>query len=214
MNATGLAPTPMAANHGLGHTAAFIYHPSTRVLLIQSNRQSVTNNRVGVYVAADDPANLFAFEPILREDAWERFKDRRIRSLTVRFASPENLKSLDDQGVGVARGARLLADVYDAPTIEISVRAGKSRKHDLPRSKIERTIRKLMGSAADIEAIDVTTAGADDNEIDFLGDSLKASDKLSLSDVSPDENFSVRINWMRSVFRENLPYLKSQFEKS
>lgn len=107
----GLTPIPLPNGQGLGHLAAFRYHRPTRVIL-QYNLQCVTTYRVALYLMKLNPASVYGFAPILREDALERFKDKKIRSFSVQFASPKNLEALDDQGIASAKGARLLAEAF------------------------------------------------------------------------------------------------------
>jgi hypothetical protein len=74
------------------------------------------------------PGGTYTFKPVLREDALERFKDRKIRSFTVGFASPTNLEALDDEGLASAKGARLLAEAFNGLDLTITVRAGRGKK--------------------------------------------------------------------------------------
>jgi hypothetical protein len=74
----GLTPMALPDGQGLGHLAAFRYHRPTRVILLQNNRQCVTTHRVALYVMRLNAAAIHAFSPILREDALERFKDKKL----------------------------------------------------------------------------------------------------------------------------------------
>ncbi|WP_338822157.1 DUF6731 family protein [Bradyrhizobium septentrionale] len=87
----GLTPIPLPNGQGLGHLAAFRYHRPTRVILLQYNMQCVTTYRIALYLMKINAASVYGFAPILREDALERFKDKKIRSFSVQFASPKNL---------------------------------------------------------------------------------------------------------------------------
>lgn len=107
----GLKPIILPHGEGIGHVAAFRYHRPTRIILLQNNSQCATPHRIALYVKfASSTAVLYGFSRILREDAWARFKNRKLRSFTVRFASPENLEALDDQNIAAARGAKMLAE--------------------------------------------------------------------------------------------------------
>ena len=149
---TGIAPIPLERDQGLGHLSAFRYHRPTSILLLQTNVLSATPNRITLYVRSLlNGAGTHFLTPILRQDALDRFKDRKLRSFTVAFASPSNLEALDDQGLASAKGARLLAEAFQGFEFTITVKAGreKKKKRFLNFENIKHEIEGLMGSGAD-----------------------------------------------------------------
>jgi hypothetical protein len=197
----------------LGHLAAFRYHRPTRILLLQTNIQSASPNRVSVYVQKlTNGAGTYVFKPVLREDALERFKNRTLRSFTVGFASPENLEALDEKGLASAKGARLLAEAFNGLEFTITVSAGRGKKKYLNFDTVWNEVTSLLGSGADIKKLEVMANPDDEgNDIDFLEEHLKCRAELELSDGDPEANYQVRRSFLASEFAVRLPYVMKHF---
>jgi hypothetical protein len=214
----GLAPIVLDHDQGLGHLCAFRYHKPTQIILMQTNILSATPNRVTLYMRALlNGESTYYLEPVLRQDALERFKDRKLRSFTVGFASPSNLEALDDKGIASARGARLLAEAFEGLELTITVKAGrdpKKKKRFLNFDTIKREIEGLMGSDADVEKLEVQAdpdPDDDNRNIDFLEEHLRCRAELDLSDINVENNYGVRRNFLKSEFETRLPYLLKHF---
>jgi hypothetical protein len=208
----GLGPIPIPDGRGIGHVSAFRYHRPTRVLLLQNNIQCATPHRIGVYVARINAEALYGFEPVLREDALERFKHRKVRSFTVRFASPENLEALDDKGIASARGARLLAEAFNGLDLSISITAGRSRKKFLDFGSVSREVKALLGSSADISELEVQANEDEEGRtIDFLQEHLKCSETLELPEGDHTKHYQVRRKFLKSEFESRMDYLMKHF---
>jgi hypothetical protein len=213
----GLAPIKLDLDQGLGHLCAFRFHRPTSILLLQTNIVSATPNRVTLYLRTLlNGAGTYFFEPILRQDALDRFKDRKLRGFTVTFASPSNLEALDDQGLASAKGARLLAEAFNGLELSITVKAGreKRKKLFLNFDHTKREIDALLNSGADIEKLEVQadpTTDDDSRNIDFLEEHLKCRAELELSDVNVEKNYDIRRAFLKSEFDTRLPYLLKHF---
>jgi Family of unknown function (DUF6731) len=213
----GLAPIKLDRDQGLGHLGAFRFHRPTSIILLQTNNMSATPNRVSLYIRTLlNGAGTYFFEPILRQDALDRFKDRKLRGFTVTFASPTNLEALDDQGLASARGARLLAEAFNGMEMTITVKAGreKRKKRFLDFDNTKREIDALLNSGADIEKLEVQadpTYDDDSRNIDFLEEHLKCRAELELSDVNVQTNYDIRREFLKSEFDTRLPYLLKHF---
>jgi hypothetical protein len=154
---SGLRPIILPHGEGIGHVAAFRYHRPTRIILLQNNSQCATPHRIALYVKlASSAAVLYSFSRVLREDAWARFKNRNLRSFTVRFASPENLEALDDQNIAAARGAKMLAEAYEGLDLTISVGVGRKKKKFLSFEKVKRSIQALLDSDVELRKLEVS----------------------------------------------------------
>jgi hypothetical protein len=213
----GLAPIRLDRDQGLGHLCAFRFHRPTSIMLLQTNMLSATPNRVTAYVRILlNGAGTYFFEPVLRQDALDRFKDRKLRGFTVSFASPTNLEALDDQGLASARGAKLLVEAFNGLELSITVKAGreKKKKRFLNFETTKREINALLNSGADIDKLEVQadpTHDDDSRNIDFLEEHLKCRAELELSDVSPEKNYGIRRDFLKSEFDTRLPYLLKHF---
>jgi hypothetical protein len=201
----GLTPIPLPNGQGLGHLAAFRYHRPTRVILLQYNMQCVTTYRINA-------ASVYGFAPILREDALERFKDKKIRSFSVQFASPKNLEALDDQGIASARGARLLAEAYHGFRMTFTVSVGKRKKKFLDFNRVSEDVTALLGSDAEIRKLKVGTKEDEDGlSIDFLREHLKCRQTLELPEGNPADNYEIRKAYLMTEFADKLAYLTKHF---
>ena len=213
----GLQPIKLERDQGIGHLCAFRYHRPTSIILLQTNILSATPNRVTLYLRTLlNGAGTYFFEPILRQDAMERFRDRRLRSFTVSFASPTNLEALDSQGLASARGARMLAEAFKGMELSITVKAGREKKKwkFLDFDTTQREITALLNSSADIDKLEVQAEPNTDDEsrnIDFLEEHLRCRAELELSDVSVEKNYVVRRDFLKSEFDTRLPYLLKHF---
>jgi hypothetical protein len=198
---------------GLGHLAAFRFHRPTRVILLQYNPQCVTTYRVALYLMKMNTAAVYGFAPILREDALERFKDKKIRSFSVQFASPKNLEALDDQGIASAKGARLLAEAYHGFRLTFTVSVGKRKKKFLDFNKVSEDVTALLGSDAEIRKLKVGTKEDDDDSpgIDFLREHLKCKNTLELPEGNPADNYEVRRADLKAEFAVKHAYLLKHF---
>lgn len=207
----GLAPILLEGGHGLGHLAAFRYHRPTRVILLQQNVQSASTKRISLYLAAANGASLFSFDPVLREDALERFKDKRVRSFTVGFASTRNLQALDDSGITSAKGARLLAEAFKGLDLTITVKAGRGKKRWLDYLTVNREITGLLEADADVDRLEVLLKNHDDSSIDFLQEHLKATAELDLPQDDLNKHYAVRRTFLASEFGKRLEYLINHY---
>lgn len=212
-SAAGLAPVNLGEGSGLGHTAAFRYHRPTRVLLLQHNAQCANPIRLGVYLAFPQPDSFFVFSPILRKDAWERFKDKSVRKFEVRFASPENLEALDEANVAAASGVKMLADAYGGMAVKFSVSVGRNKKASLVKSAVQATINSIVGSEAKVRTLRVQTGKDDGGQpIDFLKEHLKSSKELDLPENDPMANYAKRSAYLKDVFSDNLVHLIEMYK--
>lgn len=208
----GLTPIVLPDGNGIGHVAAFRYHRPTRVLLLQNNMQGATPHRISLYLALVNAAAIYNLEPVLREDALDRFKHRKVRSFTVGFASPENLEALDDKGIASARGARLLAEAFHGLHLTISVSVGKKQKKFLDFARVSKEIKALLGSNADISQLEVqANEDEEGRSIDFLQEHLKCEETLNLPEGDPKKHYEVRRKFLKEQFAERSKYLTELF---
>lgn len=200
----GLTPIALGKG-GLGHLAAFRYHLDSRVMLLQQNIQSATPHRVGLYVAGNNPAHIFHLEPILSEDAWERFQNRNTRSFAVRFAGAENLAALDDEGISAAQGAKLIAEAYDGVQVTIEVSVGRSRQRRLSPDRVLEDLARIVGLGA-AERVTAKLEG-EDEPVDLLHEHLRVTEDLDLAADDPNANYAARKNFLERGFLSCAPAL-------
>jgi hypothetical protein len=207
--AEGLEPLVLGDGNGIGHMAAFAYHRPTRVLLLQSNNQSVTPNRLALYAASWDPAQIFHLSPVLTDDALERFQAGRARSFVVKFAGIDRLDALDDPDLPVARGAVMIGNAYEGLEVEIKVSVGRQRDRTLSLAALGRTIARLAGEPG-VEKLQAKLEG-DDRALDLLHEQLQAAQELQLPEGDPERHYAVRRQYLAQILRNNMPTLTRQF---
>lgn len=208
----GLEPIALGKGNGIGHVAAFQYHVPTRVILLQRNMQSVSSNRLSLYLAATKPGRFFSFAPVLSEDAMQRFKNKKARGFTVTFAGIDNLSGFDDESLPAARGAKLIAEAYDGVRVTIDVNVGRSRKKWLDKSEVLDAVSKLSGLAGVKKLKVKAEQDGDPDLINFMKEQRQAESVLTLPEGVPDKNYEARKLFLRKVFSDNLTAIQSQFK--
>ena len=201
----GLAPINMATGHGLGHVAAFLYHYPSRTLVLQSNRQCATANRIAVYIGFRSIGSQFNISPIIHPDMLDRIRGKPLRRLRVRFASPENLEVLERSGVAAGRIAREAAEAYGAHTIEITLSANFESRSSTLNARAPGALRRLLGHA-DVSQLEVKTLDDEGVEnVDLIDEKMKFEEVLDLPEGNPDQHYIARRAWLEKNFRAILP---------
>lgn len=201
----GLAPINMAAGHGLGHVAAFLYHYPSRTLVLQGNRQCATANRVAVYVGLRSIGSQFNISPIIHPDMLDRIRGKPLRRMRIRFASPENLDVLERSGVAAGRIAREAAEAYGAHTIEITLSANFESRSSTLNGQAPGALSRILGHA-DVSQLEVKTLDDEGVEnVDLIDEKLKFEEMLNLPEGNPDEHYIARRAWLEANFRAMLP---------
>jgi hypothetical protein len=130
----------------------------------------------------------------------------------VRFASPENLEALDDEGLASARGARMLAEAFNGLDLTITVGVGKRRKKFLDFGRVSSEIKALLGSDANVKELEVeANEDEEGRSIDFIQEHLKCKETLNLPEGNPTKHYEVRRDFLRSEFAARMQYLDQHF---
>jgi hypothetical protein len=204
----GLIPTILSDGSGLAHVAAFVYHPQTRVLLLQRNMLSVTPNRLMLYLCGADPSRMLAFSPVMTEDAIARFQAGHARSFTVKFAGIDNLTGLDDQDTAAAQGARMIGEAYHGADVTITVSVGR-RRGAMLRGFVERDVERLA-TAPGVETLEAKLIG-EANPIDLLSENMRVAMELALPEHDPIANYEIRVNFLRDQLQQAMQTLRHRY---
>jgi hypothetical protein len=208
----GSVPITLPEGEGIAHLAAFKYHLPTRILLFQMNRQCGSTTRVSDYLYAADRNVSASFEPIFTEDAWDRVEGKTIKSFRVRFASPVDLMSFDDEAVSGVRNAHAIANVYDGPEVEIAVSVGRRRKRRLNTARVLGLFQWIKREEVDVSTMEVVAAGETGSEpIDFIDEHLRASRELDLPERNPNAHYRVRKRFLDEIFSDKMNYILRRF---
>jgi hypothetical protein len=219
-NDEGLSPIQLSDGGGLGLSSAFRYHRPTRVLLIQANNQAVSAGRLNLYLKAVDQNAEYTFDPVAREDAWERFNAGAPRRLIMKIAAPDHIGQLANNALAneaetVGTGLASIGEALRGAVITIDVAMGQ-KKGSLLKGATERVLRtfRRLGAAGELDIKTLSASVKDDEKtdlIDFLDEHLVIRDRLDLPEQQPDRNYQVRAAFLETQFNDRLGYLHRLF---
>ncbi|MGB3204482.1 MAG: DUF6731 family protein [Crinalium sp.] len=111
---------------------AFIYHPPTRVLAIQSNRYGVSPGNFAKYFELIDDTDLLIFlDPVLQANALERLhKITTVKNFNIRVAPLNNMR-LFQAGDYSIKEIINLTKAFQAPSIDIRLTIGRRKNASL-----------------------------------------------------------------------------------
>jgi Family of unknown function (DUF6731) len=165
-----LSPLELDDDEGIGEETAFRYCIPLHILALQRNRTGVSRLAFADYFmqigGLGEPIWL---EPVLRRETMARLhRMRSIKKFDVSIAGLENLRTLEDQGLGVTRMIKL-SKFYRAPRLSISLSMGH-RNGSLPVAKIKRVAARLLGVSEAEKGVQrlAITGYTDEGERDVL----------------------------------------------
>jgi hypothetical protein len=179
----------LEVNEGLGEQTAFLYHPRTSVLVLQSSKSGVSDSAFAKYFQdlsnLQNPIEIF---PILQPDAYRRIQRMGVmRSFTVRVAGLDNMQLVGGEDDAVRQMAAL-SEIYRAPEVEINVSTGGARNESLARDNILRTVGRLLQwpNQNEQRIKKLIVSGADDDveevkPVDLLSDKMHAEPEVAQS---------------------------------
>jgi hypothetical protein len=219
-NDDGLSPIRLSDGGGLGLSSAFRYHRPTRVLLIQANNQAVSASRLNLYLKAIDQNAEYTFDPVAREDAWDRFNTGVPRRLVIKIASPEHINTLGNAALNaeaetVGTGLANIGEALRGAVITIDVAMGQ-KKGSLLKGATERVLRtfRRLGTTGNLDVKMLSASVKDDegtDSINFLDEHLVVRDRLDLPESQPEQNYRIRAAFLETQFNERLGYIHRLF---
>lgn len=211
-NNDGLLPVTLVDGAGIGHVAAFRYHIPTRVLLLQSNRQCGGHSRITRYTYDISVKCNFLMQPIMNEDGWERIKGKQFKSFRVKFSAPRNLPHFDDDNLSAADNARLLAEIYNGPEVEIFISVGRKKNERLDLREVLKLLRRVKSGEAPVSKLEATaTDGEEIDTVDLVGEDLSLEGHLILPENNPDANYNVRRQFLFDGFSAKMQYIRELY---
>ncbi|MHB9880167.1 hypothetical protein ACSMXM_10940 [Pacificimonas sp. ICDLI1SI03] len=204
--------TPLRVG-GLGHAIAYRYHPGLKVLCIQFDNRGVSVGKFVRYLKLVDDSFGYTFEPLVTQDAWNRYKDGSPRKLAIALASPANLERVEGDVGALTDAGRRLGEIADAPIIRIEVSMGTSRGGFLDSGFVGDVIKyftKGAGKTQDVRQLKATVKaeGVDGSDaIDFLDEKLSCRDTREFPRDDADKHYAVREAFLRACFNEKIDYI-------
>jgi hypothetical protein len=167
-----VSPFNLRDDEGMGEQTAFLYHPRTRILLLQNSQLGVSISALAKYF--EKKGNLsspIAFDPVIQKDAMLRLMEMpMIRKLDIRTAGLDNAQLLEGQGYGVKEITQLSQELR-APTMELSLSVGRGKNKSLSKERAVELIHSLLRvsnqNARQVGKVRVTGL-TEDKELVFL----------------------------------------------
>lgn len=200
----------LADDEGIGGETAFLYHPNTKVIVLQRNRGGVTAKRTVEYftrkAALDSP---ITFRPIIQGDALKRLISmKETKKMRIYFANVSNPEFFRNHGKGLSEMIDVL-EYFGAPKGVVEVSMGHEKGTLLGQRIVAlgRSVLSLVGlgsdGANDVDKMEVTGVLDDDSRDVF---DLLAYRMVEL--VTAEENKARRSNYKR-----RRPEIRQAFER-
>lgn len=123
---------------------AFLFDSTSSCLFVHEHQYGITHASIGRYFQLATGAHRLQFQPVLRigTDDWLE-KQHHFSRIKIVLAGIENADFLRDQGLGTNRILGLL-NAYQAPTVWIDLRMGKSDDDRGGLSEVKSTVKALL----------------------------------------------------------------------
>lgn len=105
----------------LGHGVAFRYRVRDGLLAVQFDPRVLSPSRILSYLYEFDPRAQFRMNPVMRDDAWERFEELPVRKLEVAIAGHPNPAGADNEDAAVWDNVAQIGERYGANLVRIQV---------------------------------------------------------------------------------------------
>lgn len=188
----------------LGHSIVFRLNHVMGVLGIQYDPRIVSPGRLIEYLAQFNHASFFRIDPRINQEAWRKFNDGRTRKLRVRINNPDDMGNLDGAGRAASDSFRAMGDAYDAPSVYIEMSMGHKRGFlSEAVSGLANQLSRMNFPGVRLDKLSAVTVVDDaSEEIDLIEDRVVAKDTLAIDDRDPDENWSIKRDYLCRVMQE------------
>ena len=193
----------------LGYGVAFAFDQNVSVLGMQFDSRIISPSRFREYLSCKNSENIYRFEPILREDAWNRFADDSVKKFKVKVASTDSFEfTSHGKNNKIGESINSLARAYQAPYITIEL--GVGHKSSILLDAIKQSAKKLL-AGGEVQSMKAKTVESGE-EIDLMEDLLKEQRKLELPpEIDPDESFRLRVGFVKQSVNKYKGYFNKLF---
>ncbi|MBC9876375.1 hypothetical protein G8O24_03325 [Bradyrhizobium sp. INPA01-394B] len=193
---------PLRIRNPLGHGIVFRYLPTTDHLGLQYDPRVISPGRIAEYLREMVDGARFEFQPIVRQDMWEKFNQGIVRKISISVAGPTNLTAMDRGGAqSIVRSFRDMGEAYEAPTITIDLSMG--HQSGGLSERIKAMVRHFRAQAVQ-DQVEISSMkarvrqeGEGTEDLDLLEDILSVRDRLELSVNDPEANYRVKLSALR-----------------
>lgn len=149
----------------------------------------------------------FEFNPIIRDDIWEKFNQGSVRKISIGIAQPTHLAAVDRGGAQtIAQSFRDMGEAYEAPKINIELSMGNRRGalSERVRGMVRHFRTQAVRDQIEISSMKakVKQEGEKAEDLDLLQDILSVRDDLQLADNDPEANYRIKLAALRDKMHE------------
>ncbi|WP_448266399.1 DUF6731 family protein [Nostoc sp. DSM 114159] len=180
----------LADNEGIGELTAFLYNPSTKILLFQNNQHGISPGAFAKYFEQmSDTNSSINLEPVMQLNFMERLANlKTIKELDIRIAGIDNIDFGKNDSL---KDFIDFADYLRAPNLKLQLTSGRKRNHSLSCDNVLETISNVFKnsrSQQSIKQLKVYGTNEDNDRImiDILKDRMKES--IDIKSSSPKRN--------------------------
>lgn len=194
-----------------GHRTAFLYHYTTHVLAFEANRNGVG---IGTFLSCFPsmlPHSGFSQTPIISQASIDDLLGGAARSVTVKFAAPEDLSIADSEKGSDIASLNKMRMLFNAPSIEVTCGFDTPKKGSLNTTAVVKFIKDLYRQPVTAKKIQVKQEG-EAELLDLLGKKLvyaSTGKKLDSRDIKA--HYSTRRQFLIEAFTHNSAYIQKYY---
>lgn len=201
---------------GIGHSAVFCYCPRTSVIAFQVARIGVSVGRFMMYTGNVLGLSGFNALPVPTEEFWQSILNGRVRSISVKVSSPQNLEAIEDDFVTVRQSLAQLQSIAGSSSVEAVFSVGRGDE-DLSSSRVARIFRWLLGERNEdrggVKSLKAKIIDEDDvaRVLSLVNCHLGESQVLEFNVDDPQVNFERRKRYVLEVFGRNRRIIDAEY---
>jgi hypothetical protein len=208
----------LADDEGIGEQSAFIYHPATNILLLQSNKHGVSPGNFARYFELIIGSNASIYiDPVIQWDALQRLEQMKtVKKLNISIAALENMSVFENSGLEEFVN---LTTAYQAPAIDIEFKVSRSKKSSLPLEKVRNATTSLLRiynqNQNQVKKIRISGSSDDDDNlyVDLLKDKMRESIQIKASNGQRNIPYLERQKALRDAWEKRKSEILKMYEK-
>lgn len=199
----------LGTDEGIGEQSAFIYHPASKILALQTNRHGVSPGSFAQYFEFIAEGNIeISLLPVLQIDAMQRLeKLKDVKKFEINVAGINNIESIFNSGNNGVGEIIELSNAFQSPSIALELKASNSKSNPIYLIK-----EKVVGAAQSLARISKTNqnnakvskiriTGASDDEDNILVDLLKDRMREKISIGYSGKNRNIPYNYRKTALQ-------------
>jgi hypothetical protein len=208
----------LADDEGIGEQSAFIYHPDTNILLLQSNKHGVSPGNFAQYFELIIGSNTSIYiDPVIQEDALQRLESMsKVKKFDISIAALEDMSIFNNCGLEEFAN---LTTVYQAPSINIELKVSRKKNSSLPLEKVRNAAKSLLGISAQnqsqVKKIRISGSSDEDDSlyVDLLKDRMRESIQINASKNQRNISYVKRQEALRNAWQKRESEILKNYTK-